>query len=295
MGLPRGIRKALAAAVLGAAAVSLVPGCATPPRRDWRQAAKAGDYAFAYSDLFESWRAGTPDIKAESLRYAWRDPGIVAAAQPDLASRIRELAARHAGDLASLAKQVKDGPLEDRAEFAKLVDRRIDVDGEIRAAYERHAPPPVVAPAPPHAVAPKAAAPGPVQPAAQPAPRPAPVPATEALPSDLLAQVAEAKARASWRCREAGACDRAWAAAEGFVGRNADMRIRAVTATSIETYPPIVIGEIGMSVEKVAVGAGEWEIRPMVHCRVGKLRQVCPTAELRIYTAFPGFLRSAAK
>ncbi|MCW5766507.1 MAG: hypothetical protein KIT68_11095, partial [Phycisphaeraceae bacterium] len=291
---------------------------------------------------------------SEALRYAWRDPNIVAVARRDLAERIQPVADAHAGDLASLAKAVKDGPLEDRVEFAKLVDRRVDVDAEIRAAYGKRSPkaaspvavpapaaipppppkpapaaaatPPVapeppaaapvapavaaaVPPSPPPPVAPPPAAPPPVAPpapapsvakAASPVAAPAPV-ATAAPPapkpaaamSDLLARVEEARKRSAWRCA-AARCDKGWAAAESFVAANSDMRIKSATTSLIDTYPPIVIGEIGMRVEKTPIAGGEAQIQLTVICRAGRLAQACPTAQLRLYNAFPEYLKSAA-
>jgi hypothetical protein len=317
------LRRVCVAALVGVAAASLVASCATSRHRDWREAVKAGDYRAAYLDLFETWRMGTGDVKAEALRYAWRDPAIVAIARKDLVAGIQPIAEAHTGDLASLTKSVKDGPFEDRVEFAKLVDRNIDVDGEIKAAYGKRSPrtaatPAVPAPAPaPAAPAPKAdapvrvTAPAPPAPSApsasqstqappQPAP-PAPPPASsektpagDATHASLLAQVAEEKKRSVWRCKGAAACDKAWLAAESFVTSNSDMRVRAVTATLIDTYPPIVIGEIGMKVDRRTQGTGEAEIELTVICRTGKLRQLCPTAELRLYKAFPAHLKASA-
>jgi hypothetical protein len=106
--------------------------------------------------------------------------------------------------------------------------------------------------------------------------------------------VAEEKKRSVWRCKGAAACDKAWLAAESFVTSNSDMRVRAVTATLIDTYPPIVIGEIGMKVDRRTQGTGEAEIELTVICRTGKLRQLCPTAELRLYKAFPAHLKASA-
>jgi hypothetical protein len=349
------LRGVCVAALVGVAAASLVSGCATSRHRDWREAVKVGDYRAAYLDLFETWRMGTGDVKAEAIRYAWRDPAIVAVARKDLVAGIQPIAEAHTGDLASLTKSVKDGPFEDRVEFAKLVDRRIDVDGEIKAAYEKRsprtvatptvpapapapaapvpktdapvrvappAPPPVATAKPTEAVAPPAAKSPPVvaapapAPSAPPAPKatqsaPTPMPPQPAPPApqpasvekapvgdgahaSLLAQVAEEKKRSVWRCKGAAACDKAWLAAENFVTSNSDMRVRSVTATLIDTYPPIVIGEIGMKVERRAQGTGDAEIELTVICRTGKLRQLCPTAELRLYKAFPAHLASAA-
>jgi len=366
MFVSRTLRGAIVAVALAAVAALSIGGCATPRQRDWREAVKAGDYAAAYSDLFETWRTGTPDVKSEALRYAWRDPNIVAVARKDLAGRIQPVADAHAGDLASLAKAVKDGPLEDRVEFAKLVDRRVDVDAEIRAAFEKRSPkvaspatmpapaaaPPAPRPAPAPAVAPPAApsppatkpsssavaavtpppAPPPAAPppaAAPPAPAPSaakaasPVaktappappappaptattaprppaaavertPSTTAATSDLLAKVEDARKRSAWRCA-APRCDKAWAAAESFVAANSDMRIKSATPTLIDTYPPIVIGEIGMKVEKTPIAGGESEIQLTVICRAGRLAQACPTAQLRLYNAFPEYLKAAA-
>lgn len=312
------LRRVCVAALVGVAAASLVAGCATSRHRDWREAVKAGDYRAAYLDLFETWRMGTGDVKAEALRYAWRDPAIVAVARKDLVAGIQPIAEAHTGDLASLTKSVKDGPFEDRVEFAKLVDRNIDVDGEIKAAYGKRSPrtaaaPAVPVPAPtPAAPAPKADAPVRVAPPAPPPvakaqpteavappaakspPVAAPAPAGDAAHASLLAQVAEEKKRSVWRCKGAAACDKAWLAAEGFVTSNSDMRVRAVTATLIDTYPPIVIGEIGMKVERRAQTTGEGEIELAVICRTGKLRQLCPTAELRLYKGFSAHLKASA-
>ncbi len=113
--------------------------------------------------------------------------------------------------------------------------------------------------------------------------------------SDHLSQVAEAKRRAVWRCKGTPACDKAWAAAESFVGLNTDMRIRTAKSPTIETYPPIEIGKVGMKVEKVALENDEAELRLTVHCRVGVLRELCPATELRIYTAFPAHMQAAAR
>ena len=155
-----GLRKLLCdsslAAALVAMAVLLLPGCtATPtaPRTDWRQSVKVGDYKAAFSDLYETWRAGSPDVKAETLRHAWRDPRIVDAARQDALENIQRIASSHKGDLAALERAVKKGEFEDRIEFAKVVDRSLDLDREIRSAYEKRGPAPGAAkpvdPAPP--------------------------------------------------------------------------------------------------------------------------------------------------
>lgn len=320
-----GLAKAVAAIALGVAAVTLVAGCAAPRSRDWREAAKAGDYRAAYADLYASWRDGTADVKAETLRHAWRSPEIMAVARADFAEILRQAAGAHAGDLASFEREVTKGPLHERVAFAKLLDRTIDVDREIAGAHAKRpgvaqaAPPPptpptpvvppkpeapvraIEAPVPPAPATPPAppAAPSapPVAPSAPPAP-PAPVAkAAPASPPALRpsppAQVAEARARAVWRCEGKAACDKAWAAAESFVGANADMRIRSVTATAIETYPPIVLGEVGLSVAKVPAGGDAFEMRLTVNCRAGMIRHTCPASEVRIYGAFPDYLRAA--
>jgi hypothetical protein len=349
--------------LLGAMAVSNLAGCATPRHRDWRQAVKVGDYEYAYRDLFESWRTGTVEVKAESLRHAWRDPAIIAVARKDLASIVGPAAERHSGDLASLQKAIAFGPDEDRVDFARLVDRNLDVDREIAQVWEKQVakagtrpaataqptapaapsvaaaptprpiepaavpkaappalppattPPPPPAPGSAPAIAPPAPPAKPAEPVAAPpappTPRPEPIAKPETAPkasqppsrlqssrpdaahAELLAQAAQAKAKAVWRCKGAKECDKAWAAAEAFVGRNSDMRIQSVTASAIETYKPIVIGEIGMRVDRVAAGPDESEMRLTVACRAGLLRQACPTAELRIYSAFPAHMQSA--
>lgn len=102
----------------------------------------------------------------------------------------------------------------------------------------------------------------------------------------------EARKRSAWRCA-AARCDKAWAAAESFVAANSDMRIKSATSTLIDTYPPIVIGEIGMKVEKTPIAGGEAQIQLTVICRAGRLAQTCPTAQLRLYDAFPEYLKSA--
>ena len=315
-----GLAKAFAAAALCAAAVSLVAGCAAPRSRDWREAAKAGDYRAAYADLYASWRDGTADVKAETLRHAWRSPEIMAIARADLAEILKQAAGSHAGDLASFEREVTKGPLHERVAFAKLLDRTLDVEREIAAAHAKRpgvaqaAPSPPTPPAPavppkPEAPAKAIEAPAPPAPATPPAPpaapstppappsapvaKAAPVPPPPSRPSPP-AQVAEAKARAVWRCEGTAACDKAWAAAESFVGANADMRIRSVTATAIETYPPIVLGEVGLSVAKVPAGGEAFEMRLTVNCRAGMIRHTCPASEVRIYGAFPDYLRTTA-
>ena len=315
-----GLAKAFAAAALCAAAMSLVAGCAAPRSRDWREAAKAGDYRAAYADLYASWRDGTADVKAETLRHAWRSPEIMAIARADLAEILRQAAASHAGDLASFEREVTKGPLHERVAFAKLLDRTLDVEREIAAAHAKRpgvaqaAPPPPTPPkpvAPPKPEAPAKAIEPPVAlaPAAPATPSVAPVPPVPVAPTTPVAkaapvspppprpgppaQVAEAKARAVWRCEGKTDCDKAWAAAESFVGANADMRIRSVTATAIETYPPIVLGEVGLSVAKVPAGGDAFEMRLTVNCRAGMIRHTCPASEVRIYGAFPDYLRAA--
>lgn len=316
-----GLAKAFAAAAFCAAAVSLVAGCAAPRSRDWREAAKAGDYRAAYADLYASWRDGTADVKAETLRHAWRSPEIMAVARSDLGEILRQAAGSHAGDLASFEREVTKGPLHERVAFAKLLDRTIDVDREIQVAHAKRpgvaqaAPPPPTPPkpvAPPKPEAPAKAIEPPVAlaPAAPATPSVAPVPPVPVAPTTPVAkaapvspppprpgppaQVAEAKARAVWRCEGKTDCDKAWAAAESFVGANADMRIRSVTATAIETYPPIVLGEVGLSVAKVPAGGDAFEMRLTVNCRAGMIRHTCPASEVRIYGAFPDYLRAAA-
>lgn len=347
-----GMRRAFSsfsAAMTVAMAALLATDCAaagTPRQGDWRGSVQAGDFQSAYNDLYETWRAGTPDTRAETLRYAWRDPRIVAVARPDLVARIQPVADAHQGDLQTLARALKDGPLEYRIDFAKLVDRKLDVDREIAAAHERRsqaAAPPAQAPrqaasprpattlppaAPPPPAAPQATAPQamtrpqpetkspaatPAQPIAKPQPESSPQVATPPQPrvepepaakpatpkpviqSNNVAQVAEAKRRAVWRCKGAQACDKAWAAAESFVGQNTDMRIRTAKSPTIETYPPIEIGKVGMRVERVALENDESELQLTVHCRVGVLRQLCPATEMRIYSAFPAHMQAAAR
>lgn len=334
MGLRKMLCDCSAAAALAMVAI-LATGCSattTARHGDWRESVKAGDFPSAYSDLYENWRAGTPDVRAESLRYAWRDPRIVAVAKPDLVAKIQPVADAHQGDLQSLARALKDGPLEDRLAFAKQVDRKLDVDREIASAYERRrqattpraavppqpvtTPPPVTTPQPVARPQPetKPQAATAVQPMAKTQPEAKPQLATPPQPkvelepvakptatakpviqSDHVTQVAEAKRRAVWRCKGAPACDKAWAAAETFVGLNTDMRIRTAKSPTIETYPPIEIGKVGMKVEKVALESDESELRLTVHCRVGVLRQLCPATELRIYTAFPSHMQAAAR
>ncbi len=266
---------------LRTSAQPVVPPASVPiagaKHRDWREAVKAGDYAAAYADLFESWRTGTADVRAESLRYAWRNPAIVAVARPDLVALVQATADGHAGDLASLTKTVRNGPGGDRIAFARQVDRNIDFDAEVRAAYERHNPSPALQSAPQSPAAPAATVPA--QPTAPPAP----------------AQVVEAKRPSVWRCKGAAACGTAWSAAENFVARNSDMRIRKATPTLIDTYPPIVLGEIGMKVERRALGADESEFLLTVACSAGRLRQQCVAAEERLGKAFPAYLDAALR
>lgn len=371
-----GLRKLLcdfSATITLALAALLATGCATTTTArhgDWRESVKAGDFQSAYNDLYENWRAGTPDVRADTLRYAWRDPRIIAVAKPDLVAKIQPVADAHPGDLQTLQRALKDGPLEGRIEFAKLVDRKLDVDGEIASAYGRRrqaagsvTPPPAAvatrtepvpsappqetrqpaptvqtspqaaslqpATAPPPTATPPSATQGPPkvtpqpastppvaapQPLAKPQPQPRPEAATSPQPkpepepatrsttaakpstqSVHLEQVAEAKRRAAWRCKGPQACDKAWAAAESFVGLNTDMRIRTAKSPTIETYPPIEIGKVGLKVEKVPLDNNESELRLTVHCRVGVLRQLCPATELRIYSAFPAHMQAAAR
>ena len=377
-----GLRKVLCdisyAAALGATVAFLAAGCTTAKHRDWREAVKVGDYQHAYGDLYETWRSGTPDVKAEALRHAWRTPGIVAIARKDLVATIQPIADNHTGDLPALQKAIRKGPADDRVDFAKLVDRTIDLDREIALAYERRAQkpearvaqqaapiamekPPQSAPAPersqPATTAQQArpevkAQPAQkVEPAANPQAPAAAQPAVKAQPAEkveaaatppvaekvpaganarptesaapaattkpaqvapapartdntvaesaalakLLAQAAEAKQRAVWRCKGAAACDKAWAAAESFVGLNSDMRIRTAKSPTIETYPPIEIGKIGMTVAKSALGNDEAELRLTISCRVGVLRQLCPATELRVYTMFPAYMQGTIR
>jgi hypothetical protein len=178
---PMGLRKLLSdaslAAAIGAIAVLLMPGCtSTAPRMDWRQAVKIGDYKYAYADLYETWHSGSTDVKAETLRNAWRNPGIVDAARQDAIDNIQLIASGHTGDLPSLERAVKKGPLEDRIEFAKVVNRSLDLDREIRAAYEKRGQVQVTRPAEqaqPTAAIPPEAKVRPAEPV-QPAQRPQP-------------------------------------------------------------------------------------------------------------------------
>ena len=49
-----------------------------------------------------------------------------------------------------------------------------------------------------------------------------------------------------------------------------------------------------MRVDRVPAGGGESELRLAITCRTGQLRRACTTAELRLYPAFPAFLRAAS-
>lgn len=143
--------------------------------RDWRDAVKAGDYPAAYEDLFQTWRNGTPEPRAQALRNAWRDPKIVAVAREDFLRRMRPIADSHTGDLASLRKAIRKGPIEDRVDFAVVVDRKLEVDREIERAFAAKGQgKPAAATAP---VAPAAGKP-PVVPVAQPSPAPGQKPLT---------------------------------------------------------------------------------------------------------------------
>jgi hypothetical protein len=239
-----------------------------------------------------------------------------------------------------------------------VVDRSLDLDREIRSAYEKRAPAPVAAnpaePTPPpekvqpaakaqsaeksqpapatkpvEAVpsAPKAKAPETVQPApklppaekVEPAPKPQVAeksqPAAEPLPAgkvepapkveksavenaplaELLTQSAEAKRHAIWRCKGAAACDKAMTSAQDFVVLNSNMRIQIATDTRIETYRPIEIGHLGMTVVKSPGNGDEAELQLTVTCRVGVLRKLCPASEARVYAAFPVFMQSTVR
>lgn len=325
--------------VVLALALSLAGADASARYRDWRDAVKAGDFPAAYEDLFQTWRNGTPEPRAQALRNAWRNPQIVAVARADFQRILKPVVDSHSGDLASLRKAVRKGPMEDRVDFAAVVDRKLDVDREIALAFEARGAPKVAAPAATAAVSPALLAPAkPVEPApvkspsalqplasassaapvaaapvaapvpaapGAPAPSPTPSPWSSYLPgvdpgavdratrSDLPPEVAAAKAKSVWRCRGPAECDRAWAAAENFVTRHADMRLRTAKRPLIETYPPIVPGEIGLRVDRIDVSGDEAELRLTVSCRAAKLRQACTTAELRLYPAFPAFLRSS--
>jgi len=320
--------------VILALALSLTGADASARYRDWRDAVKAGDLPAAYEDLFQTWRNGTPEPRAQALRNAWRNPQIVAVARADFQRILKPLVDSHSGDLASLRKAVRKGPMEDRVDFAAVVDRKLDVDREIALAFEARGAPKVAAPAATAAVSPALSAPAkPAEPApaklpaaappvssppsgnvmaaaapaatAAPAPAPVPSPWSTYLPgvdpgavdratrSELPPEAAAAKAKSVWRCRGVTECDRAWAAAELFVTRNSDMRLRTAKRPLIETYPPILPGEIGLRVDRIDVSGDEAELRLTVSCRAAKLRQACTTAELRLYPAFPAFLRSA--
>ncbi|MBL0143655.1 MAG: hypothetical protein IPP91_16490 [Betaproteobacteria bacterium] len=388
MRLKKMLCDACLAAAIGAIAALLVPGCtATAPRMDWREAVKAGDYKYAFGDLYETWHSGSVDVKAETLRNAWRNPGIVEAARQDAVDNIRLIASSHTGDLASLDRAVKKGPLEDRIEFSKVVNRTLDLDREILAAYQKRGqakstrpaepaqpaatiPPvaklqpaekvqPAQSPQPAARVEPTAAAPRaePIQPAArvepttvtpraepiQPAQKPRPPetvqpvqgsqPAAKVEPATanalaqkgqpaakiqlsekiepaakaeksavenaplagLLAQAAEAKRHAIWRCKGASACDKAMESAQDFVVLNSNMRIQVATNARIETYRPIEIGQLGMTVMKSPRNGDEAELQLTVNCRVGALRKLCPASEARVYAAFPVFMQSAVR
>jgi hypothetical protein len=116
-------------------ALSLAGANADARYRDWRDAVKAGDYPAAYEDLFEIWRNGTPEPRSQALRNAWRNPKIVAVAREDFLRRLQPIVDAHTGDLASLRKAVRKGPIEDRVDFAAVVDRKLKVDREIERVF----------------------------------------------------------------------------------------------------------------------------------------------------------------
>lgn len=136
-----------ALAVFLAFGLSLSVAEASSRYRDWRDAVKAGDFPAAYEDLFQTWRNGTPEPRAQALRNAWRNPQIVAVARGDFQRILKPIAEAHIGDLASLRKAVRKGPLEDRVDFAAVVDRKLDVDREIALAFEARGLPKAAAPA----------------------------------------------------------------------------------------------------------------------------------------------------
>lgn len=163
------------AAVLLLLVLALAGANADARYRDWRDAVKAGDYPAAYEDLFQTWHTGTPDSRAQALRNAWRDPKIIAVAREDFLRHMRPIVDAHTGDLASLRKAVRKGPIEDRVDFAAVVDRKLEVEREIERAFAARGqgkPAAAMAPVAPAVVKPATA------PAAQPAPAPGQNPAT---------------------------------------------------------------------------------------------------------------------
>lgn len=68
------------------------------------------------------------------------------------------------------------------------------------------------------------------------------------------------------RCSTQRECEVMWSDAQEALALVSQMRIRMVSETRIETYPPTTYGRVGAIVTKVPVGEKDYEIRIRLEC-----------------------------
>lgn len=105
----------------------------------------------------------------------------------------------------------------------------------------------------------------------------------------LLAELAEAKRRDRVLCAGAAQCDRAFALAQAYLLKQADMRIQVATSTLIETYNATEDGRLQMRLVRVPTAGDQWEVVISAACR-NESRHYEEVCSRKLLAAYSGFL-----
>lgn len=81
-----------------------------------------------------------------------------------------------------------------------------------------------------------------------------------------IAQSPETAAETTPACADTRKCEVMWSRAQDAVAVVSNMRIRLMTDSRIETFPPTRYGSTGAVVTKVPVGESGYEIKIQIEC-----------------------------
>jgi hypothetical protein len=105
----------------------------------------------------------------------------------------------------------------------------------------------------------------------------------------LFATLALARTRDRVQCSGEQQCDRAFALAQAYLLKQADMRIQVATGTLVETYNATSDGQIQMRLLRVPSMGDRWEVVISAHCR-DELRDSEEQCAKKLIEVYSGFL-----
>jgi hypothetical protein len=255
--------------ILWACLALLLAGCAVGggdilQRGD--QAIIAGHYTYAYASWRTAWITGSPELGQQAVVRTKLYPKVVEAGEESLIDGVVSAAQSESSGRPGALRALLDAPDFRRyVAFHKLVKPEFD-DARLEALAEE-------------SLAARAR-----RAKEDEARRLADAKRHEA----FLRDIADARRAAGWICT-GPTCEKAFALAQIFVDRNADMKIQVATNTIVETYNPTDSGKVGLKIVKMPLRGDESEVRLTVICKDGHCG---PERELAIYRAFPAFMRA---